>query len=46
MKKRMWWLTPNDGTRFKKAVIVSLVASLLFQTLAAAQVTVVNRFPG
>src|SRR5271154_2505966 len=45
MKKRMWWLTPKDGTQFKKAVVVSLVAALLLQTVAAAQVTVVNRFP-
>ena len=45
MTKRMWWLTPDDGTRFKKAVAVILVASFLLQTAGAAQVTVVRRFP-
>jgi hypothetical protein len=45
VKKRMGWLTPKDGTRFKKAVIVSLLASLSLQSVGAAQVTVVNRFP-
>jgi hypothetical protein len=44
MKKQMWWFTRNDGTRFKKAVVVSLVTSLLLQTTGAAQV-IVNRFP-
>src|SRR5262245_11467258 len=41
----MWWLIPNNGPRFKTVVIVSLVGSLLLQTVAAAEVTVVNRFP-
>jgi hypothetical protein len=44
MKNRMRWLTPKDGTRFKKAVSVTLVASLLLQTTGAAQV-IVNHFP-
>jgi hypothetical protein len=41
MRKRLWWFTRNAG---KKAVIVSLVTSLLLQTTCAAQV-IVNHFP-
>ena len=44
MKNRMWWLTANSSSRFKTVVIVSLIASLLLQTVAAAEVTVVNWF--
>jgi hypothetical protein len=45
MRRRMKWLLPKHGTRFKKGVIETLVASLLLQTVGAAQVTVVNHFP-
>jgi len=34
-----------DGTRFKRAASVSVVATLLLQALGAAQVTVVSQFP-
>jgi hypothetical protein len=33
MKKRIWRFTRNDDTRCKKAVIVSLVTSLLLQSI-------------
>lgn len=44
MKRRMWWLTPNGGARLKRTVVASLGALLLLQSVAAAQVTVVNHF--
>ncbi len=44
MRERMRWSTPNDSGRFKKAVVVSLAASLLLQTTGAGQV-IVARFP-
>ena len=44
MKKPSWWLMPRDGTRFKTAVSVGLAASLLLQTVGAAQ-TIVAGFP-
>jgi hypothetical protein len=45
VKQRMCWCTPKAGTRFKQALLVSLVAWPLLQTVGAAQVTVVSRFP-
>ena len=45
MKKPMGWFTPKNSSRFKKTVSVTLVASLLLQSVAAAEVTVVNHFP-
>jgi hypothetical protein len=45
MKMRMRCFTPNSATRFKKAVVGSLVASLLLQSAGAAEVIVVNHFP-
>lgn len=45
MKKRTGRLTPNIGIRFKRAMIVSLVAALWLHTVAAAQVAIVNAFP-
>src|SRR5215471_6965290 len=45
MNNRICWLTRKNGSRFKTVVNVSLIASLLLQTVAAAEVTVVNRFP-
>lgn len=45
MQNRIGWLTPNDGTRFQKTMIGSLVALLLLQSVGAAQVSVVKRFP-
>lgn len=45
MTKRVEWLMPHAGTRFRTAVALSLVASLLLQTVGAAQVMVVRHFP-
>ncbi len=45
MKAPRRWFTLKSGSRFKKTVIGSLVASLLLQSVAGAEVIVVNHFP-